>query len=585
MTENTDVYLSNWSDYFKSCAERYGGKIGMDRMYEAFSRTQFGAAFTANPFIQNRRVKYISSTPFAYGKNDIADMLSKPNESEMPLRQVGASLEVSAYPYFKVRKTYQDLLTYHYYTAPAYVDESEAKTEEFKREWKLVDKISHALQPKTVAHQIVGQAVKDGKVFYIMRHDIDKSHNKVNYCFMQQLPQDWVKIVGFNSLSKYTVAFNMMYFYQPGCTPAQFGDLFDPYMALFESATNYNAPAPAKRVAYGSKNRVDLERIAAYKAENAEAPDVYYQNGRWYYWVTLPVDKVWVFESDDVSRNVFSPLSGLMISMANISSYEKVSLELIQNPLVSLVLGEIPYDQNNNNAADNYKLSPAGRIYFEQLFYNMLAANNTGGVGLFLAPAQNMKLQQLAEAPSGGEVAANGYAYAMMKSGLSAVLPITDQPRAGLANISLQIESKYAESVYRQFEAMMNRLYEEINLKYEWRFTMFGTLATDTQELADMKRSMELGVLPDIFRYNALLDRSVLDDMSMSSCINGSGLLDMRIPLTTSYSAANIGQGRPATKGAPKSEGAEADIDSDGYAESSRTETSETTVSEGSGEE
>lgn len=568
---------NDWPAYFKSCAERYGD-IGIEGMYQAFTRTQFGAAYTANPFIQNRRVKAISSIPANWGKNDIADMLNKPDESEMPLRQVGASLEVSAYPYFKIRKTYQDLLSYRYYSAPAYLDEAEAKTEEFKREWRLVEKISKALDPKTSAHQIVGQAIKDGKCFYILRHDIDKSHNNVNYCFMQQLPQDWVKIVGFNSLSKYTVAFNMMYFHQPGCTPAQFGDLFTPYLPLFEDATAQMDSKPARKVAYGAKGGIDLEKIN--EAQEAPAPDVYFQNGRWYYWVTLPADKVWTFEADDVSRNVFSPLTGLMISMANISAYEKVSLELVQNPLVSIVTGEIPYEQDKNDAADNYKLSPAGRVYFEQLFYNMLAANNTGGVGLFLAPAENLKLQQLAEAPSGGEVAADGYSYAMMKSGLTAILPITDQPRAGLANISLMLESKFAEGVYRQFARMMDRLYEDINLKHEWHFAMFGSIATDKDELADMKKSMELGLLPDVFRYNALLDRSVLDDISMSNCIAGVGLLDHRVPLLTSYSAANLlsgsnnkgtetkGEpGRPATEGAPQSEGAEQDIDSDGPAE------------------
>ena len=63
--------------------------------------------------------------------------------------------------------------------------------------------------------------------------------------------------------------------------------------------------------------------------------------------------------------------------------------------------------------------------------------------------------------------------------------------------------------------------------------------------------------------------------MAMSDAISGSGLLDKRIPLNTSYSAADVGQGRPATKGAPKSEGAEADIDSDGYAEMRTEETTE----------
>ena len=50
---------------------------------------------------------------------------------------------------------------------------------------------------------------------------VDKSHNEVCHAFMQQLPSDWVKIVGFNNKSKYTVAFNLFYFLQPGTNPLQ----------------------------------------------------------------------------------------------------------------------------------------------------------------------------------------------------------------------------------------------------------------------------------------------------------------------------------------------------------------------------
>ena len=81
-----------------------------------------------------------------------------------------------------------------------------------EREWKLLEKLRTEFDITHFAHEVAGQALQEGKVFYYARYSVDKSHNKINYAFMQQLPSDWIKIVGFNNKSKYTLAFNMMYY-------------------------------------------------------------------------------------------------------------------------------------------------------------------------------------------------------------------------------------------------------------------------------------------------------------------------------------------------------------------------------------
>lgn len=188
--------------------------------------------------------------------------------------------------------------------------------------------------------------MRDGKVFYYPRFDIDKAHNQVRRATMQQLPQDWTKIVGFNSISKYTVAFNMFYFLQPGTTPMQFGDLFEPYLRDFDGVLNKprGTDVPKGVIYNGGKPSIDPKKMLELQARRndkgvAGNPDVYQQNGTWFYWVELPVDKVWTFEIDDVKANVVSPLTGLFLSMDGIAQYEQVQLELVQNPLVSMVLG------------------------------------------------------------------------------------------------------------------------------------------------------------------------------------------------------------------------------------------------------
>lgn len=518
---------------FRELSEKYGG-MPVGNLVNAFTRAtgMIPSMFTPDPYVQNRRVKAISTPPYSYTKNEVSEMLTHPESSERPLRQTAHEIEYTAYPFFHMRATYQNLLSYHSYIAPQYLEKGEAKKDDFWREWRLLDKLHKEMDLKSFAHMATGQALQEGKVFYYPRVSIDKSHNKVNYAFCQQLPSDYTKIVGFNNVSKYTVAFNLMYFAKAGTDPLQFGDLFLPYLDTFASVVS-----PGRTRPY-----VDIEKLRG--RDFPGDPDVYSQNGRWYYWVTLPAEKVFTFEIDDTNRNVVSPFTGLFLDMLQLATYEAIQLELVQNPLTSVVTGEIPYlDGEKRDIEDKYKLSNAGRIMFEQLWYQMLSANNTGGIGLYFAPVENMKLHTLAEAPSALEISSNGYSYTMAKAGLTALLPSEEDTRAGVAQISLQIESRFPQTIYDCVRRMMKSIMERLNLKYEWDFQMFGDIATDEKRLEEAQKGMTMGLLPATLIYNAMRGRSILDDMAISDAIVESGLLDRRIPLITSYSAKN-GDGR-----------------------------------------
>ena len=579
------VQFGQFGDIFKkfqALSAEYGG-MPMENIVSAFARVTGGNYARNNPYIQNRRVKQISSMPAKCSKDQVADMIENPVGNEQPLRQVAHALEYTAYPLFHMRRVYQELMSYHNYITPLYVEEAEAKKDEFWREWRLLEKMRKELNPAAWAHQIAGQILQEGKVFYVPRVSLDKVHNQVNHAFMQQLPSDWTKIVGFNNVSKYTVAFNLFYFMQPGTDPAQFGDLFEPYMSQFGEMVSEGRPTTiGKNLVYAQQNpsALDLEKYQSLKRNGKIKGDAeaYYQNGNWYYWVTLPPDKVFTFEVDDTNRNVVSPFTGLFISMMQLAQYEAIQLELVQNPLISLLTGEIPYrDTTNAGESDAYKLSNAGIKLFEAMWYQMLAANNTSGVGLYMAPLENMQMHQLAEAPGATEISTNGYGYAMAKAGLGAIIPTSDDPRAGVAQISVQIESRFAQSVYTGFERMMNQIFKSLNLKYEWGFRMFGNMAEDDSERERLQKDMTLGILPATLKYLALSDLSLIDDIAISNAVIGSGILDKRLPLISSYSAKqgegglppqaahdmNPG-GRPSSDGAATSEAQEDSLDAYG---------------------
>lgn len=528
----SEGYIS-YHDMFRQMAQRYAD-MPIENVLAAFGRVDGSAGFIGNPYVQNRRVKGISSLPVNYEYDKVAEMITKPNENEQPLRQVSHVLESTVAPYWKIRKTYQDILTYHWYVCPFGVeDASAAKTKEFKRELMLAEKFVDAARIEQKAHEVTGQCVQEGKVFYTLRYDVDKTHNNVAYAFMQQIPQDWLKIVGYNNISKYTVAFNLMYFMEPGTDARFFGDLFTPYMQNFwDLVVTLPKRNKNKKFVYAQG---DVDKFK--KASEDSAAEIYYDTGRWYYWVTLPVDKVWSFEIDDVNRNVVPPLTGLFLSFVNIAKYEQIQLSLVQNPLISIMTGEIPYRDDPSAAIDDaYRLSPAGRKLFETYWYQMLAETNTTGVGVYFAPVENLKLQQMAEAPSATKISSDGYSYTMQKSGIG-IIPATEDPRAGTVQVSLKIESKFGEQIYRQFENMLNYTFFDIGFKYDWRFHMFGNLAEDENRIKTAKDGMTLGILSSTLEYLALMGRRITEDYAASAMIVGSGIMDMRLPLVSSYSA------------------------------------------------
>lgn len=565
-----NVAYQSFSKLFRA-AEAANPNITQQQFMNAVSRTTMYSYYTANPYVQNTRVKNVSSKPHLLEKDKIVDALLSPNTSERPLRELSDALVWTAYPYFKLIKTTADILTYRHYTYPKNIDEADAKTKDFIREWQLAEKITDAIKPEQTAHEAAMMSLREGKAFYLLRKDIDRSHLKVNYCFLQQLPQDWVKIVGYNNVSKYSVAFNLMYFTKAGTDIYQYGDLFVPYMEDFWSVVD-----PTYVPTQSGKTKVVFSKVA----ENAKklkknafgSPDIYYENGRWFYWVTLPATDIWTFEIDDSSRNVISPLAGLMLSMSQISQYENLQLELLANPLVALLHGEIEtYDNSQSQMEDSYKLSPSGVEFFKALWYQMMAMNNTGGIGFYAAPLKNMKLEQLAEAPNATNISSEGYAYIMMKSG-NGLLPLSTEPRAGMVDYSSKIESQYGRCIYRTFENLMNFIYSDVGLKRDWRFIMFGNIFTERQELEDARKGMTLGILLDTLRYDAILGHSLIDDIAISNAVVASGVLDKRIPLVSSYSMKqgdNGGlppQAQVDTGGRPSAE--MGDIDSEGEEES-----------------
>lgn len=548
--KNAQATATNPKSSYSAVTERLNQIVGqysglpLDSIYAAFGRA---ANYWNNlPAVQNARVKAISPLPADISKEELGEFLRIPQNSELPLQQVSEGLKWTAYPYYKITKSYQDIPTYKNYVIPQYIDGETVKSENFKRELKLVEKVRKACNIPEIGHKITGQAMTQGKVFYVMRSNIDKSHNKVNTIFFQQLPSGggWTQIIGFNNISGYTVSFNLCYFLQPGTDYRQFGDLFTPFMQDFNDwvEEGQNKVHRKEKFVYASRNN---ERIEGMR-------DVWQQNGRFFYYVSLPIDKVWVFQIDDTTPIVASPLSGLMQTFAQQADYEAAQLSLILNPLIKIFTGEIPYYKSNEARDDDgLRLSLGLRAVFEGYWNALMAQTNTSGTAFYTAPVENIKSHDYAESANANAVSQSFLSYSGSKSGLNALIPVVDNPHQGISGFSAKLEAKYPQCIYRTLEKMINYLFDSLNLQYEWRVHIFGDIYSDDITRANALKELDKGDLSQYFVLAALNDQSVLDKVAMCDVVSGVGLLDrLQVP-QTAYTQSNKSQPKSDTGGAP----------------------------------
>ena len=74
---------------------------------------------------------------------------------------------------------------------------------------------------------------------------------------------------------------------------------------------------------------------------------------------------------------------------------------------------------------------------------------------------------------------------------------------------------------------------------------MFGNLYDDERRLKEAKDGMTLGILSCTLEYLALMGHRMTDDLSASCMLIGSGIMDMRLPLVSTYSAKQGESGLP----------------------------------------
>ena len=260
-----------------------------------------------------------------------------------------------------------------------------------------------------------------------------------------------------------------------------------------------------------------------------------YQN-----YVSLPIDRVWTFEIDDSTAIAATPLAGLLQTFAQQADYEAAQLSLVVNPLIKIFTGSIPYHNTDSATIDDaYKLSLGGRAMFQAFWNNLMAMTHTGGTALYTAPVEDIKSHDFAESSNANDVSSSFLQYGSEKSGLAGLIPATSTPHAGVEEYSAKLESRFADRIYRTLEKMYDHLISTLNLKQEWELKVFGSVYLDDIIRANAMKLLDKGDLSQHFILAALDNMSVLDRLSLSHAVKGSGLLELLIPPATAYTQSN----------------------------------------------
>lgn len=546
--ENTERIAKRLSKY-GSFNDLFGslGDVAKQPQYANISADKiadaFGRAWINNPYVQNTRLKRLRSNPVLFPRNELEKILQDAQNNEMAIRQTSIALNYSSYPLYKIKTTIASIPTYKWAYMPQYLKKGDAKKDGFLKERRLVDKFCKRLNPTMHGRIIAQQSLDEGKIFRFMRYNIDKAHETVYAVDLQELPSDFCKIVGRNSDSYYTVAFNFTYFWQAGTSVEQFDPIFKKYLDKLMSATEdiYIRKGSPKRVINMQKASVLQQADPNISVEKI--------NGNYFFWVNLPTDQCFTFGVDFSSPLQAPMLMGLFLTGADLAQFEYLQKQLLQVPLYAVLTGEIPYhDEKNSKATDDTRMSPTAVDYFRQIFYQMLDSNDTSGLDVYFAPVKNMQLQTLDTTPNATDIVTKSYQDFNTKAGITGIMSTTDKPMAALVASSQKIESQYAKLLYAQFEGMMNRTFERLNLNYTWRFMMFGDIFSEEKMLAAAKEGMTLGILADTYIYNGILGRTIEDDIATSIEMSESDLVDMRIPLKSTYTASGKdGSDRPVS--------------------------------------
>lgn len=548
--ENREYTISEIESRWKSVFSMNGSPINAAGFY-----TNSGSMFINDPYLLNQRIKQLKTSPVFEQRENIENALLNPQENEKLLRNVTHSMLYMNYPLYRLSSLYEGILTYRSYIQPKYVDKKDMSKPRFQSDWKFIDMWHKKLNPQKQFRRIVAEVIPEGKRAYYIRQHYNSAtqKEKVDYVHFQDLPSDWYKIIKHSTNSHAVVAFDFTYFWQAGTSLGQFPPIFAEY---YNEMINSFDVLDGRKIYNPHKTPSDV--VVEYNHSTMD----------WYYWKELPSDQCFMFSFTEADDLQISPLASLLLQAQDLGSYSLLQQQLLTVPLYSILLGQIPMqkDAKSGNSTDSLSLSPDAVTTFE----GKVNSSMPPGTTFIMVPSENNQLHNFKEIPNANSIYTTGLQQMLATSGTSTLMTTTEKPSVAQVNAGKITEKRYIDRIYDQFAWAVNiileKMYEDGDLKYEWHFRIFGDAFSEKDEYAALEKSLSLGQLEMLPDYLAYKDKSLLDAVTTADWVDSSGIYDKFKPLVNSFGMSGKSSTSEKPTGRPKAD--ENNIESDATAAS-----------------
>ena len=485
-----------------------------------------------NPFLQNQRIKNLYTQAKAYGKADISEFLANPGNNERPLRSLSWANSSSQQIYYNILRRSCDIPLYNWYVIPDLMEsDSDYNGEVFQNEDKLVQEWLETFDVKNTFKTIALEVKREGKSSYLLRNKISGvgKSKTVDFCTLQKMPTDWIKITGKGSLG-YTISFNMMYFLNIANSPSFFGEfieaawndmIYNGIVTLPEGSQKYEFhPEEVIKV---NEDKTIKEYTFSYEGTTVK-PIIESitegigrgRNQRYMFWLQMPYDICYTFGSDNSHPWMAPDTMGLMLKMQELTDYCQLAGLIASTPLTAVLTGEIE-PIANPRAGKNESIFTPEVIQGMQDKFNAITSTN---VEAFLWPAKNIKLQQLSADVNSSDIISTATSNFLESAGEGGLTIATEKPNVAQITAAKLLAASQQDYVTIQFQKVMNFILQhKIGLKLRWKIKIWGNIFTIENEkkyLKEIVANGNIALLPKLMSAEGI---SIRDTKALTSYV------------------------------------------------------------------
>lgn len=504
--------------------------------------------FKNNPFIQNQRIKEISSKIDTKDKKTLTQALLSPQNNEQLFREQSMSLFFQNYVYGNLLRLNREIPQYFNYILPQNLSKKDLESDKFKKDKIFLNKFIDKFNPPLAFKNIALQVAQEGKASYIFRESHNKQKSIVDFALLEKLPSDYVKYTGLGSDSPFLCSFNFMMFLNPMYSidnwPPWFGNIWQQLQdnGLIQTDKNNNL------VFKPNKNILPNHLLEKNEASNSYA-----------YWVQLPQELVITFGSDLSTALQLPEYIGLFSDLKELESYKWLQAQSMLTNITNVLTGEVELAKDATAGSDATILTNDVILGFQDSLSSSLNSN----ILAYFAPFKNYKMHQLEHIPNAMDISLSELRNVISTSGNSALLNTSDKPSIAMIKGSQALQESKVSFLTLQFEKFMNNtINETLDLDFDYKFFLWGGCFSWKDEVKIIKELVVSGIQGMFPRLLSVYNTSLEDYKTSCDYMDVLGITIGNIDLKKE----NLGvkkKGRPETD--------ENDIENDNTAISKET--------------